>query len=85
MKNLGFLFQNIDMGISKNKPFGNLRFDSQEPLLIKCIFRNPGLSISEKVICPPAYNRTDLFRRFGRNACFFDPGFSGSIKHLGAY
>jgi len=31
------------------------------------------------------YYRTDLFRRFGRNSCFFDPGFSGSIKHLGAY
>jgi hypothetical protein len=33
------------MGISKNKPLVILRFVSQEPLPIKCIFRNPGLSI----------------------------------------
>jgi hypothetical protein len=86
---LGFLFQNIDMGISKNKPFGILRFDSQGPLLIKCIFRNPGLSISEKRIM----NRLTVVRIYSgdlagtpvpacRNSCFFDPGFSGSIKHL---
>jgi len=48
------------MGISKNQPFGILRFDSPEPLLIKCIFRNPGLSISEKQII----NRLTVVRTY---------------------
>jgi hypothetical protein len=61
------------MGISKKKPFGTLRYDSQEPLLIKGIFRNPGLSIMRRLIITagqsygliPALSLELLFRLAG--------------------
>jgi hypothetical protein len=61
------------MGISKNKPLVILRSVSQGPLLIKCIFRNPGLSIVKMLIITagqsygliPALSLELLFRLAG--------------------
>jgi len=77
------------MGISKKKPFGTLRYDSQEPLLIKGIFRNPGLSIMRMLIITagqsygliPALSLELLFRPRW-NSCSGLPEFMFRLKSL---